>query len=124
MTDPEIPGDALRQLPAPMKPLIIRYPHFLSSQPHLFKVASLSAASAIVLMLLGGTAWRAYSDANVIPIAFETISGDSVSVTAVDTSGNRVAAFTAPAIEVLLPDNELRLDDCIERTAVAPMDVG
>ncbi len=118
MSNPKISGEELRQSPAPMNPLIIRYPQFFSSQPHLLKVASLSAVSAIALMLLGGTAWRAYSDANMIPIAFETISGDSVSVTAVDASGNRFAAFTAPAIEVLLPGNELRLD------VIAPQRLG
>ena len=61
-------------------------------------------------MLRGSVAWRAYLNANRIPVVFETTSGETLTITAKDKSGNQLAVFNAPTGAVLLPDKEIRLD--------------
>ena len=79
-------------------------------QRALVQTAIVASLCTVAILFLGSVAWRVYCNSSLVPVSFETASGESVSVTAVDSLGNRLATFTAPTTEVLLPNKEIQLD--------------
>ena len=100
MTNPERPGEIT----------FFRIFDGIRNQRKLVLVSLLSVACSIATISLGSFAWRSYSRAILIPVVFETASGDPVTVSANDAAGRPIAAFSAPAEEVLLPRSQVRLD--------------
>ncbi len=82
----------------------------LISQKTFVKTVVLSAVATMATIGIGSIAWRAYSNTRMIPVIFASDSGDWLSVTAQDNSGNQIAKFTTADGLVLLPREKIHLD--------------
>jgi serine/threonine protein kinase/outer membrane protein assembly factor BamB len=82
----------------------------VSEHRRTLRTAILSAATTIAILLIGSSVWQAFQRSALLPIVFETQTGELVTVTAEDIHGNRLAEFTAPSSDVLLPKGEVSLD--------------
>ena len=70
----------------------------------------LMALTALALLYMGKFAWHAWSGWGMVPVAFESSTGEPLQVTAIDGSGREPISFSVPSPHVQLPAKEVQLD--------------
>lgn len=99
-----------RPVTARTQPALVRTICNLVRQPSIMKTAWIAAVASLMLFWAGHVAWRTYSNSKMIPVIFDSKSGDWLAITAKDATGQPIAKFTTTDGEVMLPRKPIQLD--------------